>query len=57
LLDPGRQLVLLKMTTQQGDDGGLRLTSRQDVRPIDTLPAKLAATTVTLPLAAATVAG
>lgn len=55
LLSPG-QLVLLKMTTQQGDDGGLRLTA-QDVRPIDTLPAKLAATTVTLPPLAATAVG
>jgi hypothetical protein len=55
-LNPG-QLVLLKMTTQQGDDGGLRLAA-QDVQPIDALPAKLAAPTVTLPpLPATAVAG
>ncbi|MCA3248958.1 MAG: DNA polymerase III subunit alpha [Rhodospirillaceae bacterium] len=55
LLSPG-QLVLLKMTTQQGDDGGLRLAA-QEVQPIESLPAKLAAPTVTLPPLAATTVG
>jgi DNA polymerase-3 subunit alpha len=43
------QVVLIKVAVQTGDDGAIKL-SAQGVQPIESLPAKLAASRLTLPL-------